>query len=233
MMASWEEIGEHWSRAQQMGWEAVQAAIRVGVELTEKKLVTPHGEFLANTARVLDLDVKSASPQASRLMRLALHRELIEQERPQSMRQALALLPKVPRRTGKQQLEKAREEAEEAKAALPPSAKKRVESAVKKQVKVELTELQNQAHDAITKELKAVQRQLQEERDRVGRLMEEADEKRQKYQDLINLRMNGFDYKAGIKVLKQALHPGDRAEATPAVRKKAWEAVLQFERFFS
>ena len=187
MMASWEEIGEHWTQAQQMGWEAVQAAIRVGFELNEKKLETPHSEWMMrvtdalNQGRAPDLMIKpaSAQKQANNLMRLALHRELIEQERPQSMRQALALLPKVPRRTGKQQLEKAREEAEEAKAALPPSAKKRVESAVKKQVKVELTELQNQAHDAITKELKAVQRQLQEERDRVGRLMEEADEKSQ------------------------------------------------------
>ena len=228
MMASWEEIGEHWNRAQQMGWQAVQAAIQVGVELTEKKLETEHGEF---SQRVANLEISHRT--VNNLMRLALHRELIQQEQPQSMRQALALLPKVPRQVGPKQLEKAKTEAEEAKASLPMSAQKRFAAAVKKQVKVELIELQNQAHDAVTKELKAVQRQLQEERDRVGRLMEEADEKRQKYQDLINKRMNGFDYKTGIKVLKQALHPGDRTEATPAVRQKAWETVLQFERFFS
>jgi len=36
-------------------------------------------------------------------MRLALHRDLIEQEKPDSMRGALALLPKVPTKSSEKQ----------------------------------------------------------------------------------------------------------------------------------
>jgi hypothetical protein len=108
-MATWQEIGEHWNRAQQMGWQAVQAALDVGDELAEKQLGTPHGEWIkkvtqaANEGRPAHLpEVPAATARrtAAGLIRLALHRELIEQSKPDSMQQALALLPKVPTKTG-------------------------------------------------------------------------------------------------------------------------------------
>jgi len=98
-MCSWEEIGQKWNRAQQMGWQAIQAAMDVGDNLQQKKLQTPQGEF---RSRVISCGIQSA--QCSRLMRLALHRDLIEEHKPDSMRGALALLPKVPKKTSEKQM---------------------------------------------------------------------------------------------------------------------------------
>jgi hypothetical protein len=66
-----------------MGWQAVQAAMDVGNDLTEKKLETPHGEFVK---RVGQMGVGRSS--VYNLMRLALHRALIEEHKPDSMRGA-------------------------------------------------------------------------------------------------------------------------------------------------
>lgn len=218
-MCTWEEIGEKWSRAQQMGYQAVQAALDVGDELVQKKLETPRGEFVQ---RVGQIGVGRSS--GYNLMRLALHRELIEQHRPDSMRGALALLPKVPRLTSDKQIAVKREELDKMQEFAKEPAKKQADAMAKRMVRIELDRLQNQAHDAITKELKAVRGQLEKERMRVSELMAETAEKRQFYEDLINKRMNGYDFRGGLKVLRQAVHP-DREEASQAVRSKAVDVI--------
>jgi len=224
-MSTWEEIGEKWDRAQQMGWQAVQAAMEVGEELQQKKLETPHGEF---HARVRDLGI--AQQQSSRLMRLALHRELIEEHKPESFRGALALLPKVPKKTGEKQIESQKEEIDKYEAFANESVKKKAEILAKKMVKVELAKLQNDAHDAVVKELKAVNGQLKKERKRIQELMTSADKKQQFYNDLVNKKMNGYDYKMGLKVLRQAVHP-DREVASKEVKLRAMDAIKHFASF--
>jgi hypothetical protein len=225
MMATWEEIGEHWNRAQQMGWQTVQAAIEVGEELQQKKLETPHGEY-ATRVSLLPMGKR----QAQRLMRLALHRELIEEHKPESMRGALALLPKRPTKTSDKQLAIHKEEADAYESFAKESAKKQAEVLARKKLRVELERLQNQAHDAVMIELKAVERQLETERKRVGALMEDAETKRQFYQDLLNKRSNGYDFASGLKILRQAVHP-DRESASIQVKEKAMDVIKHIEKF--
>ena len=239
-MATWQEIGEHWNRAQQMGWQAVHAWLDVGDELAEKRLETPHGEWTSRVTEVLNqgrspdlnpLKPGTAQKAANELMRLALHRGLIEQSKPDSMRQALALLPKVPTKTGEKRIAQMKDEAAKLEEFASSSVKRKADVLAKQMIKAELAELQNEAHDAVTKELKAVQAQLKKERDRIGQLMEEAAQKREFYEDLINKRMNGYDFKAGIKLLRQALHP-DRKQISDSLLNKALDAVKHFEKFF-
>lgn len=224
-MCTWEEIGEKWNRAQQMGWQAIQAAIEVGEELTRKKYEVPHGEFVRRAGH-LGLDRR----RCAELMRLALHRDLIEAEQPQSMRQALALVPKVPTKTSEKQLSKAREEVDKYEQFAKESAKKQAEILARKKVKVELERLQNQAHDAVLSELKAVRKQLDVERKRVAELMKEAAEKRQFYEDLLNKRANGHDLRQDLKILRQVAHP-DRPETSSELRIRAMEAIRHISRF--
>lgn len=230
-MCSWEEIGEKWSRAQQMGWQAIQAALDVGDELSIKKLETPHGEWIPNIKRSFDLpNGSSAQVRANQLMRLALHRNLIEEHKPESMQRALLLLPKVPTKTSEKQLTIHKEEVDKYAAFANEDVKTQAEILAQKLVKVELERLQNQAHDAVMAELKAVKQQLSKERQRISEMMTEAAEQRQFYEDLINKRTNGQDLKQTFKTLRQALHP-DRPETSRELRKKAYDALDPLGRF--
>lgn len=229
-MCSWEEIGEKWARAQQMGWQAIQAAMEVGEELTRKKYEVQKGEWGANLARVLNASPASANTTASRLMRLALHRDLIEQEQPQSMRQALALLPKAPKKTSEKQLAVIREEVDKYEEFAKEQAKKQAKILARKQIKVELKRLQNEAHAAVMKELNAVKKQLEVERKRVSELMAEAAEKRQFYEDLLNKRANGLDLQKDLRILRQVAHP-DRPETSKELRYSAMEAINHISKF--
>lgn len=224
-MCTWEEIGEKWNRAQQMGWQAIQAAMEVGEELQQKKIETPHGEF---SSRVTSLGINASN--CSRLMRLALHRELIEEHKPESMRGALALLPKVPTRTSDKQMAVHREEVDKYEEFAKETAKKQADILAKKIVKVELERLQNQAHDAVMTELKAVKKQLEKERDRVGTLMEDAAKKRQFYEDLLNKKTNGHDFRQGLKILRQMAHP-DRDKVSASLRAKAMDEIKRIAEF--
>ena len=229
-MCSWEEIGEKWSRAQQMGWQAIQAAMDVGDELQIKKLETPHGEWASKLAHALSLSKPASNTKASILMRLALHRNLIEEHKPDSLRGALALLPKVPTKTSEKQLTAHKEDVDKYTAFASEDAKTQAEILAQKLVKVELERLQNQAHDAVMAELKAVKQQLSKERQRISEMMTEAAEQRQFYEDLINKRTNGQDLKQTFKTLRQALHP-DRPETSRELRKKAYDALDPLGRF--
>ena len=223
-MSTWEEIGEKWSRAQQMGFQAVQAALDVGDDLLQKKLETPKGDWLTNVTRVLH-----SRMQASRLMRLALHRELIEENRPDSMRGALALLPRVPKKTSDKQLTVKREESDKLEDIVAAPVKKQAEVLADKKVKAEIARLQNQARLAITQEVNALQKQLEKERKRVSELMAETAKQRQFYEDLINKRMNGYDFKAGFKVLKMVVHPDKKGESTEAMQTRAMDVIKHIE----
>lgn len=229
-MCSWEEIGEKWNRAQQMGWQAIEAAMEVGEELTRKKYEVPRGEWAANLKRYLNRPQASANVVASQLMRLALHRNLIEQARPDSMNKALALLPKVPTKTSEKQLAVIREEVDKYQEFAKESAKKQAEILARKKVKAELERLQNQAHAAVLTELKAVRKQLDTERKRVSELMAEAAEKRQFYEDLLNKRANGHDLRQDLKILRQVAHP-DRPETSQELRTRAMEAIRHISEF--
>jgi hypothetical protein len=229
-MCTWEEIGQKWHRAQQMSYQAIQAAMDVGDELQQKKIETPHGEWVPNLAHALDLNPASANSQAAKLMRLALHRELIEEHKPDSMRGALALLPKVPTKTGEKQMAVHKEEVNKYEEFAKETAKKQATLLAKKMVRVELDRLQNEAHEAMTQELKAVRRQLKNERTRISELMHEAAEKRQFYEDLVNKRANGYDYRQGLKILRQVAHP-DRHENSPELRANAMDAIRHIAKF--
>lgn len=229
-MCTWDEIGEKWSRAQQLGWQAIQAAMDVGEELQQKKLETPHGEWVPNLAHALGLKPASANSQAAKLMRLALHRELIEEHKPESMRGALALLPKVPTRTSDKQMAVRREEVDKYEEFAKETAKRQADILAKKIVKVELDRLQNQAHDAVVAELKAVKKQLEQERKHISEMLAEAADKRQFYQDLLNKRANGHDFRKGLKMLRQMAHP-DRSETTVSLRAKAMHEIEFIAQF--
>jgi hypothetical protein len=224
-MCSWEEIGQKWNRAQQMGWQAIQAAMDVGDDLQQKKLETPHGDFCA---RVHNLGM--SINYGNRLMRLALHRDLIEEHRPDSMRGALALLPKVPTKTSEKQRQVHKEEVDKYEKFAKESAKKQADVLARKKVKVELERLQNDAHAAVMTELKAVKKQLEKERRRISDLMAEAAEKRQFYEDLLNKRANGHNLRQDLKILRQVAHP-DRAETSPELRNRAMEAIRHITSF--
>lgn len=224
-MCTWDEIGEKWSRAQQLGWQAIQAAMDVGEELQQKKIETPHGEY-ATRVSLLPMDKR----QAQRLMRLALHRELIEEHKPESMRGALALLPKVPTRTSDKQMAIHREEVDKYEEFAKETAKRQADILAKKIVKVELDRLQNQAHDAVVAELKAVKKQLEQERKHISEMLAEAADKRQFYQDLLNKKANGHDFRKGLKMLRQMAHP-DRIETTASLRAKAMHEIEFIAKF--
>lgn len=224
-MCSWEEIGEKWARAQQMGWQAIQAAMEVGEELTRKKYEVPYREFHRRAG-----EIGLPQQRASELMRLALHRDLIEQEQPQSMRQALALLPKAPKKTSEKQLAVIREEVDKYEEFAKEQAKKQAKILARKQIKVELKRLQNEAHAAVMKELNAVKKQLEVERKRVSELMAEAAEKRQFYEDLLNKRANGLDLQKDLRILRQVAHP-DRPETSKELRYSAMEAINHISKF--
>lgn len=87
-MTTWEQVKEEASKMQQMGWQSVQQAAKVGQMLIEMKAETPHGEFLANSQRATNLKDK----QVNNLMTLARHLPLLEDKRPDSQRQALAII---------------------------------------------------------------------------------------------------------------------------------------------
>lgn len=224
-MSTWEEIGQKWHRAQQMGWQAVQAAMEVGDDLTQKKIKTPRGEFVQRAAQ-MNIGRRTAYD----LMRLALHRNLIEGTKPESQRAALALLPKVPRKVGPKQMQKHKDDLDKYESFAKKTAKQQAEVLALKMVKVELERLQNDAHAAVLAELKAVEAQLKKERTRIGNLMAEADEKRQLYQDLLNKRANGHDFKQALKILRQVAHP-DRPETSVSLRAKAMDEIKFLGRF--
>ena len=235
-MCSWEEIGQKWNRAQQMGWQAVQAAMEVGEELQQKKLETPHGEWAREVTDALnhgnahDLSPITAQVKANNLMRLALHRELIEEHKPESMRGALSLLPKVPKKTSEKQIKVHKDEVAKYEEFAKETAKKQADVLARKMVKVELDRLQNDAHDAVITELKAVKNQLEKERKRISDLMAEAAEKRQFYEDLLNKRANGHDLRQDLKILRQVAHP-DRTETSAELRNSAMEAIRHIAMF--
>lgn len=229
-MCSWEEIGQKWNRAQQMGWQAIQAAMDVGDNLQQKKLETPHGEWVPNLERALDLKPASANSQAAKLMRLALHRDLIEEHKPDSMRGALALLPKVPKKTSEKQMAVHNADVDKYEEFAKETAKKQADVLVRKKVKIELERLQNDAHDAVITELKAVKKQLEKERKRISELMAEAAQKRQFYEDLLSQRTNGHDLRQDLKILRQVAHP-DRADVSAELRNKAMESIRHISNF--
>lgn len=240
-MSTWEEIGDMWNRAQQMGYQAVQAAMDVGDELTQKKLETPHGEwvpkitevFNSNQTRVSDLEpmtTAAAQKQANRLMRLALHRELIEEHHPESQRSALALLPKAHTKTSKKQLQAMQEEIDKYESFAKKTAKEQAKVLALQMVKRETKRIQTEAAESFTLEIKALKGQLHKERQKVLGLMREADEKRQFYQDLLNKRANGHNFRHALKILKQVAHP-DRSETSHSLRTKAMSEIQFIEKF--
>lgn len=75
-----------------------------------------------------------------------------------------------------------------------------------------------------------VQRRVTHERERLSALMNETEEKRQFWYDLINQRSRGHDFKHGLKILRQALHP-DRLETAPELRTKAMDEIKLLANF--
>lgn len=233
-MSTWEEIGQKWNRAQKLGWEAVQAALDVGDELIEKQqqLIYEKGKKNGNLEFYRKSDVLGLTqPRVSELTRLALHRKLIESKQPDSMNAALKAIPKLPTKVGKKAVEQHQEELSQYEEYSKLTAKKQALVLAEKMVKVRMDEFRNEATDALTSEVKALKNKLNEERQRIRKLMQEADEKQMFYNDLINKRMNGFDHKAGLKVLRQAVHP-DRENASAAVKNRAMNVIEKLARFF-
>ena len=87
--ATWDAVREAYGRMQQMGWQSVLQAARVGAMLIELKRETPHGEFMANWTRVSN---STEYKTCQRMMRLAANLPMLEQHRPDSQRAAIALI---------------------------------------------------------------------------------------------------------------------------------------------
>lgn len=228
-MASWEGVNEKWQRAQRKGWEAVVAAIDVGEDLIELKEATPHGEWASNATRVSHLKGRAAERWAVRLMELARNRVLLEEHKPDSQRQAHELIPKKPSAPQKATVKKHKAEADEALKALPAKQRKAFDAAVEKRVQVELDRLQNEAKAAVKAAFKTETKRLKDERRELTRLTVEVSTERQRYQDFINRKFNGFDVKAGLKTLKQALHP-DRPEISEVLANRAMNVVSELSK---
>lgn len=75
----------HWSKAEQMGYQAVEQAAQVGLMLIELKAVTAHGEFKNRTRAALQ---GASNDTGERLMTLARHLPLLQQHQPDSQRKA-------------------------------------------------------------------------------------------------------------------------------------------------
>ena len=99
-MTTWEQVREEWGKAEQMGFQAVLQAAKVGQMLIELKAECKHGEFVSNLTRVLGIEKKeTANMAASRLMTLARNQPLIEEKKPESQRAALQLIKEVTNET--------------------------------------------------------------------------------------------------------------------------------------
>jgi len=215
-----------------MGWQAIQVAMDVGDDLQQKKDETPHGEWVPNLQRYVDFtNPATANARASELMRLAQHRELIEEHKPGSMRCALALIPKTPRKTSEKQLQTLEEDLDKYQRFARLEATKQATILAKKEVKIQLATLQNDAHYAVIAENKAFKARTAEKDQRLTEMLAATRKERLFYEDLVNKRMNGYDWKLGLKLLRQAVHPDRDAGATPAIREKAMEAIRHFAQF--
>ena len=90
----WDDIRSEWSKAQQMGHQAVMQAAKIGRMLIDMKGDTPIRDFVQRAEQEVQ-GLKQTSIQ--NLMNIAQHHALIEAEKPSSQRQALALIKKAKR----------------------------------------------------------------------------------------------------------------------------------------
>jgi hypothetical protein len=84
-MTTWEQVREAWATAEQLGFQAVLQAAKVGQMLIELKASTAHGEFMANYQRA----GISGRQQVQNLMHLARNQQLLKEHKPESQRAAL------------------------------------------------------------------------------------------------------------------------------------------------
>jgi len=94
-MTTWEQVREEWGKAEQMGFQAVLQAARVGQMLIELKAECKHGEFVAKAQHAGFLKIS----QLQNLMTLARNQPLIEEKKPESQRAALQLIKEVTNET--------------------------------------------------------------------------------------------------------------------------------------
>ena len=89
MTTTWDDVRAEWSKAQQMGHQAVLQAAKVGQMLLELSGDSPMREFVSRVKQ----ELPGLNPsKISRLETLARNMPLIEEHRPQSKRAALALI---------------------------------------------------------------------------------------------------------------------------------------------
>jgi len=125
MTTTWDDVRAEWSKAQQMGHQAVLQAAKVGQMLLELSGDSPMREFVSRVKQ----ELPGLNPsKISRLETLARNMPLIEEHRPQSQRQALALIekaksPSTPRRNPAAIAEIKREAAESRANYAAPNAK--------------------------------------------------------------------------------------------------------------
>lgn len=93
---NWDDVRNEWSKAQQMGHQAVLQVAKVGRMLSELRGDMPMRDFVSRVKQELpDLDLNLT--KISRLETLAHNIPLIEEHRPDSQRAALALIKKSKR----------------------------------------------------------------------------------------------------------------------------------------
>jgi hypothetical protein len=114
LTTTWDDVRGEWSKAQQMGYQAVMQAARVGQMLIDMKGDEPIREFVQRAGQELGGLSRST---VNDLMNLAEHRDLIESKQPQSKRAALELIrastrPPTPKRNPNAIAEIKREAAE-------------------------------------------------------------------------------------------------------------------------
>jgi hypothetical protein len=98
---TWDEVRSAYGRAVQMAGQTVEAYAQIGDMLLRLKDVTAHGEFTQRCAeafsgqmQVTDLQMANARDRASKYMRLAANRAAWLPHNPQSLNDAMKLLPK-------------------------------------------------------------------------------------------------------------------------------------------
>jgi len=95
-MATWDEVRDEWGKAEQMGFQAVLQAAKVGQMLIEIREGMPQVEFVQRAGQEAGI----AKSQAFNLMTLARNLPLLEGKKPESQRAALQLIKEVSKLEG-------------------------------------------------------------------------------------------------------------------------------------
>jgi hypothetical protein len=204
---TWNEVSAAHERTTQMAVQTVEAFAQVGDMLLKLKDVTPHGEFMQRCVEALaekrnsDSHLRAATRRAQLYIRLATERCVWLPHKPQSLRQALALLPKPPAKTSGFIKERKRlDDADEAR--------------VQRAIQAEEARVRRRGRDAVKA---AMQKRNAEMSAHYTKIHKEAEAKKAEYETLVNsVRGDGpfseQEYDLIVGLLHPDQHPPEQQE---------------------